>query len=388
MRRKLPLLFGATFLAFAVGACEGPEGPAGPAGPQGPQGEQGPQGPAGPEGPPGESAVNVCSDCHSNDATIVAIEQQLALSPHGFDQFEVRGPSYAGGSCAACHTHQGFIANATGEEADYSGGVAAMNCRTCHEIHTDFERDDYALTTTDPVTLMITGETVDVSGDGATPGSNLCASCHQGRTRGGWPSFEAPVDQLFNVTSSHYGVHSSPQVNVYTALLDPLFEFGVGTTGSFGPHDELSCNGCHMGTGTGLDVAPIPDGELGHTWEPAEEVCAECHDADFNYGGVQEEVAANLNMLAECLVAEGIMEIEDDLAHNIAWDHGAFDAPEYHPVTGEHPEPYVAAYLAFNALAEDGSFGVHQPRFAPALAEAALAFMVENSDLCPVADEE
>ena len=285
---------------------------------------------------------------------------------------------------------RGFIAAATGEEADFAGGVAAMNCRTCHQIHMDFEREDYALTTTAPVTLMITGETVDVSGDD-TPGSNLCAVCHQGRTRGGWPDWQAPVTQMFEITSAHYGVHSSPQVNVYASLLDPLFEFGVETSGSFGPHDALSCNGCHMGVGVeGLaPPAPTPDGELFHTWEAAEEVCAVCHLGGFNYQGVQEQVAGTLERLGECLAAEGVIEFPDPaVAHRIAWDHGAFDAPEYHPVVGEHPEPFVAAYLAFNALVEDGSFGVHQPQFAPALAGAALDFMASNSDLCPVTEED
>jgi hypothetical protein len=373
-----------------VTACEGPEGPVGPQGPQGPQGEQGPQGPEGPQGPPGEDAAAFCSDCHSSDATIVAIEQQMALSPHGFASFEVRPPSYAGGSCAACHTHQGFVASATDTEADYSGGVASMNCRTCHQIHTEFAADDYALTTTDPVMLMITGETVDVSGDD-TPGSNLCAECHQGRTRGGWPDWQAPVDQMFEITSSHYGVHSSPQVNVYTTKLDPLFEFGVDEDEVFGFHENLSCNGCHMGLGIeDFEMPPpTPDGELGHTWEAAMEVCLVCHDADdfngdFNYEDVQAEVQAMLSNLGACLEAEGLIEFEHDGA--ILADHGAYDAPEYHPVTGMHPEPFVAAYLAYNAFVEDGSWGIHHPDYVMDVTEEAYNFMMANSDMCPVTD--
>jgi hypothetical protein len=265
-----------------------------------------------------------------------------------------------------------------------------MNCRTCHQIHTEFEADDYALTTTDPVMLMITGETVDVSGDD-TPGSNLCAECHQGRTRGGWPDWQAPVDQMFEITSPHYGVHSSPQVNVYTTKLDPLFEFGVDEDGPFGFHEDVSCNGCHMGLGVeDFDMPPpTPGGELGHTWEAATEVCGACHDAVFNYDGVQEEVAGMLEELGMCLEAEGVIDLEDeDIAHRILADHGGFDAPEYHPVTGMHPEPYVAAYLVYNSLIEDGSFGVHQPDYVEDLAEAALTYMQDNSELCPVMPEQ
>jgi hypothetical protein len=315
----------------------------------------------------------------------VGIENQFSLSPHGFPQYEVRGPDYAGGACVACHSHNGFVAAATGAAADWSGGVVTMNCRTCHQIHMEYEAGDYALTTTAPVTLRISGETVDVGGDD-TPGSNLCANCHQGRSQGTWPNWEAPVTQMFEITSSHFGVHGSPQANVFTTRLDPLFEFGVTTSRLFSPHVDVSCLGCHMGIRVDGFTAPptTADGELSHTYEPATEVCATCHDADFNYGGVQDDVAQMLEELGACLVAEGVMEIAEHEGAILA-DHGAFDAPEYHPVTGTHPEPYVAAYLVYNAVIEDGSYGVHHPRYAPDLVEAALEYMESNSDLCPVA---
>jgi hypothetical protein len=189
---------------------------------------------------------------------------------------------------------------------------------------------------------------------------------------------------MFNITSTHYGVHYGTQTNIFTSKLDPLFEFGVTIASTFGPHDNVSCVGCHMGFGVDGFVLPPspPDGELSHTYEPAVEVCATCHEADFNYGDVQEDVAEALDGLGACLEAEGVIEIANEGA--LLADHGGFEGPEYHPVTGMHPEPYVAAYLVYNALVEDGSFGVHQPRYAPRLADAALEFMEDNSDLCPV----
>jgi predicted CxxxxCH...CXXCH cytochrome family protein len=376
MRRRRPLLLGAAFAALAVIGCdEGSIGPRGSAGPDGPQGPQGPEGPSG----------NVCADCHGDNAVIVAIQAQVGFSPHGIGQYELRGPDYAGGACVACHSHQGFVAAAMGTEPDWGAGPAPMTCRTCHRIHTD---EGWALTATDPITLRITGQTVDVSGADA-PGGNLCASCHQGRSQSAWPDWLAPPTQLFAITSSHYGVHHGTQANVYTSELDPLFEFGVSTAGSFGPHDAVGCSGCHMGLGVdGFTPAPsTPDGELGHTWEAATDVCATCHDADFNYKGIQDEVASALDRLGACLEAEGVIELPaGEAASAIAADHGGYDAPEYHPVVGDHPEPYVAAYLVFNALVEDGSFGVHQPEYARALADAALQYMIGTSPACPVAE--
>lgn len=374
MRKGLPLLLGAVFAVASLAACEGSEGPRGPRGEAGPTG---PEGPAGPQGPSG----NVCADCHSSSSAIIAIQSQVMLSPHGAS-FELRGPDYAGGACAACHTHQGFIAAVTGEAPDWGLGAASMNCRTCHRIHTG---DGFALTKTDPVVFRITGQSVDVSGDDSSAG-NLCVMCHQGRERGGWPSWLAPITQTFSITSSHFGVHYGTQGNIYTAVLDPAFEFGVTTEGAFGAHVDVGCEGCHMGIGVdGFIPAPsTPDGELGHTWEQAVEVCATCHDADFNFGGVQDLVVADVMALGACLEAEGVIDFPGGVAAaGIAADHGGFDAPEYHPIVGDHPEPFVAAYLAFNALVEDGSWGVHQPEYARELAAAALAYMQANSSLCP-----
>lgn len=373
MRRKLPLLLGATFLAFSVVACEGP------AGPQGDRGPAGEVGPTGPTGPAGTNALNTCSDCHSSDATIVAIEQQFDMSPHGFGNFEVRGPDYAGGACAACHTSQGFVAAQTGEAADWTGGAASMNCRTCHEIHTTFEGDDYALTATDPVEIRLTGNTVDFPG----VGGNLCTDCHQGRIAATWPSADAPMTQDFTITSSHFGPHYSPQANVYAGEIGQTFGTVSGENAFFGPHDEIGCTGCHMALGhTGF--TPTPSGPAGHSFQPTTVVCADCHDADFNYGGVQTEVSSTLVALGDCLEAEGIVEIHSTALGNILADHGGLDDIEYHPVPGTYPEPFVAAYVVWAALLEDGSYGVHQPRYAPSLAANTLAFMEANSTLCPV----
>jgi formate-dependent nitrite reductase cytochrome c552 subunit len=381
MKSKLPLLFGVTFLAFAVAACEGPAGPQGQPGQQGETGATGATGPAGPPGPAGESAANICSDCHSSDATIVAIEQQFELSPHGFPNFELR----TGGSCDDCHTSQGFTARFTGEDPDFSGGVASLNCRTCHQIHTDFEADDYALTTTDPVKLMVAsteGDSIVDFGDGVNTGSNLCASCHQARSEDAWASWEAPLSQMFEL-GEHYDTHHGPQGNVFSAELPAEFEFGDITTGVFGPHSEVACVGCHMGFGVeGLTPEATPDGELSHTYRPSEDVCGTCHDPDFDYGGIRTQMMTDLEDLGECLEAEGVIE-------NFDWATHSFDPVVDDEATaavneGEHPEPYVAVFLAWVTMLEDGSWGVHQPRYANEIIANALDFMETNSALCPV----
>jgi hypothetical protein len=377
MNGRFPrLVLALAFLSLAAVGCEGPAGPAGP------QGAQGSEGPPGPAGPPGQDALNTCMDCHNEDATLVAIEQQFSHSPHGFPQFEIR----ESGSCVSCHTHQGFIAAATGEDPDWAGGVASLNCRTCHMIHTDFDGGDFELTTTDPVTLRVSGLTVDMSGDD-TPGSNLCVLCHQARDRSPWPSYQASMSTMYSITSGHFGLHYGTQGNVFNSALADEFEFGVTTTGQFVPHIDVSCLGCHMGFGVdGVEPRPTPDGELHHTYRPSADVCEACHGGGFGYNGSQQEVAAILAELGNCLEAEGVITItavapDVQGPAPVAAVHGddIGEGIDYHPVIGDHPEPFVAAYLAFNALIEDGSIGVHQPRYATNLATAALAFMDANS---------
>ncbi len=396
MKRKLPLLFGATFLVFAVAACEGP------AGPQGPQGAQGDQGIQGPQGPAGEDALNTCSDCHSSDATIVAIEQQFALSPHGFGNFEVRGPDYAGGSCVACHTSQGFEAAVTGTDPDWSVGAASMNCRTCHEVHETFVGpDDFALTTTDPVTLRLTDATVDFSnGVEAAEGGNLCANCHQGRIRDPWPTQITDLTQTFDITSSHFGPHYGTQSNVFAAEIG--FAFGTATEGEFFPAhlptNDLSCTGCHMAR---EGFTPTPEGPGWHTLQPSPVTCNGCHtgpdvDDQFNYRGTPQAIYNDLIAAGTCLADIGIITIENvppPPSSMVASSMQTFDGTaslhggaviEYHPVEGTFAEPLVASFIVWAALAEDGSWGVHNPSYVRDQAAGVLDFLRTNYPVeCP-----
>lgn len=375
MEKRLPALLCAVLTAAAVTACEGPQGPAGLPGEDGPVG---PQGPAG----------AVCGDCHDASSELVAIQMQFDLSPHGFQQFELRGPDYAGGSCVACHTHEGFIAAATGETADFTAGVASMNCRTCHQIHSDPRGGSLAMTRTAPVTIMLTGETVDFStGEpNVLDGSNLCAACHQGRIREPWPTEVADLSQMFEITSSHFGPHYSTQANVYASQIGIGFGSNL-PTGIFGPHAEVGCAGCHMES---PGVVPTPGGEGGHNFRPTVAVCNECHltPDNFDFRGVASELRGTLEALGACLEAEGIVDIElvdgdGAVSHALAWVHGGQEI-DFHPVPGTYPEPFVAAYVVWAALVDDGSWGVHQPDYALQLAGNTLAFMEENSAQCPV----
>lgn len=326
-------------------AMMGCEGDAGPQGPEGPQGEQGPAGPA------GENALNTCSDCHTGDVGLLAIQTQFNDGAHAETVYWPRG-----GSCSACHNHNGFTATAVeGGEIPAEGfnDTVPVNCRTCHQVHNDYDGEDYALTTTAPVTLQ-NGSTYD-NGTG-----NLCVNCHQSRPINPLPEIGGdPV----TFTSFRYGPHYGAQGNI--AAYDAPFEFaGSVAYPTTGTHAAQSCNACHMIDATaeyGLDAYVTG----GHTWRlawddegedvEAIEACTQCHTSatSFDFLGGQSGVQAQLDQLAGLLdsTGEGILD-ENNFPYAVP---GTYDAD------------VAAAFLNWKFVYHDGSRGTHNPAYVSAL---------------------
>jgi hypothetical protein len=331
-------------LALALAACAGPAGPEGAAGPAGPAGPVGPAGPAGPSGPQGvagaaaEMTELTCIECHNDTTLIAGKETAWGESLHATGEAFARATS---AGCAGCHSGGGFSAMVAaghnpGEVEAGDPDPTRQDCRACHQIHTSYTSDDWALETSDPVALYaVEGVTYD-GGQG-----NLCANCHQ-------PRRDSPEAENGVITgiSEHWGPHHGPQ----SAML--LGVAGAGAEGQ--PHIhytavENTCVGCHMGeTGN-------------HTFEPDVAACQACHaDAEnFDINGVQTEIQAELDRLGEALVAAGV------LSENTV---------DGHPTVTEAPEGLATALYNWIYIAhEDKSLGVHNPVYTRALLEAAFA---------------
>jgi len=319
--------------AFALTACAGEQGPPGPAGPEGPQGEQGEQGPAG-------ESVSVadlsCTECHNDTSLITGKEAALSMHPH------VAGTawSYAGGrdGCTGCHSGASFPTTvAVGGNPDEATVVdmTPISCRACHDIHTTYTGEDWALTTTDAVALYAFEDQTFDGGKG-----NLCAACHQPRR----DMVADVVDGVVNWSSTHYGPHHGPQ----SAMLMGIG--GEGAEGKPAAHYSMvedTCVSCHVGEGAN------------HGFEPDVAACQGCHAdvEDFDINGTQTEVAGLLTELEDALVAKGMWDLEAD-----------------EPVVGEYPEAEAAALWNYVYIAhEDKSMGVHNPNYTRALLEASLA---------------
>ena len=209
-----------------------------------------------------------------------------------------------------------------------------IDCRTCHQIHKTYTKDDFALTTSAPVKL----EALDATYDGGM--GNLCANCHQQRT-----AFPAATDGKVKIDSTHWGGHHGPEA----ALILGVGGAG-GVTGQPAAHYKAvkdTCVTCHLG-GAGPDA--------NHSFVPQVSTCVQCHaDAkSLDVNGVQTEIKGKLDQVKAALQAKGLMD-----------KNGVV-------VVGEYPEAQAAALWNYLFVLEDKSNGVHNADFANALLDNAL----------------
>ncbi|MBT8308446.1 MAG: NapC/NirT family cytochrome c [Maribacter sp.] len=348
---------------------------------EGPPGRDGIDGIDGVDGIDGiDAATASCVSCHSSsfrEPIIAAYE--TSFHSKGLTEGAV---NYAGArsSCAQCHSDEGFVdyitkgfvnpagyygltepelvlvTNDNGTPDDpsddfeepeldsrglpiYSNNpvpfVTSVTCTTCHDTHQsfDFENDgnDLALRALDPVSLITDGTVIDY-GDG----SNTCINCHQPRRTG-------PTDDgagMFRVTSTHWGPHHGPQATLLEGIQGVLIAGmeaypGVGSaehrTGS-------TCVSCHMGETT--------DGTDGlHTMIPSATSCIACHS-----NGIPPDTFLDADMATLAGLLETIGIVEED-----------------HPVPGTYTIQEAEAAWNYLLILEDGSKGVHNPKYAKAL---------------------
>jgi hypothetical protein len=278
-----------------------------------------------------------CTQCHNDTTLISGKVTSWEASVHGSGT----AFAYAGGrsTCAGCHSGDGFSARiAAGntnpdEFTDVSANPTRMDCRACHQIHTSYTSNDWALKTEAPVPMYaFTNLTYD-GGKG-----NLCANCHQARR-----AIPAAVDGKITVDSTHWGGHHGPE-----ALLLLGAGAGGGVTGSPSAHYSMvkdTCAACHLGGDS-----------ANHSFQPQVATCVACHaDAkSLDVNGVQTEVKTKLEEVKAALQAKGLLDKDGTI------------------VVGDYPEAQAAALWNYLLVEEDKSNGVHNAKFANDMLDAAL----------------
>ncbi len=324
--------------AFVLAACT--PGPAGPAGPEGP---------AGPAGPSPAAADLTCTQCHNNttllDGKIYAWEESRH-GPAGVAWAEEAGNK----TCAGCHEGSSFIERiAAGQDFVAYAAVEGLvlpdatpqTCRTCHTIHTTYTQDDFALRTTAPVAMIMSGQTFD-KGMG-----NLCVNCHQARRyMANFAEKDAAgvvIAGSYKLTSSRFNPHLSNQSDMMLGV------GGGGTvTGTPSAHYTMTtdaCVTCHLGPANT------------HTFDATVSACVACH-ADATSTDINDAVTA--------------IQAKYDALKAALTDAGLVDAAGA-AVKGTYAEAQAFPLWVYGYITEDGSMGVHNPKYANDLLDAALA---------------
>ncbi len=349
--KRFTYLFSLTLTAFALAAvvfigCEGPAGVTGAAGADGTDGV---------DGVDGIDANATCTECHSQDTYILAKSLEADGSGH------MLGGHYRYGDrtdCSVCHTHEGFLdIMETGAMVASQAFADATppNCRTCHNVHKDYNKDtDFDIRFIDPITLWQNDVVVDLG-----PTNNICVSCHQPRIMEPEAPAVGGADVVF--TSSSWGPHHGPQSAIVwgTAAYETVGDASYSAGGSTAHASTAGCVGCHgiepgRGNTAGGHTLSMNYESRGNPREFTAS-CENCHgeDADFDYLNVQTDVTALWDSLSAILHNDSIL-----LNGRIYASSGA-------PLTLTADQAGAVMNLLY--IDEDGSTGVHNPRYVKAL---------------------
>jgi len=381
---------------------------------KGADGSQGPQGPPGidPGTFEGFATGIKCGTCHSSeqDTTyyVAGKVYQWELSSHGSGGAYMENRT----TCAGCHTTEGFLERYRGgwstQVTSQVNNPTPPGCFACHSPHA---RNNFSLRDTNAVTItsFITGVNDATFNYGV---GNLCVRCHQTRTSSAMspkpdPTKTAPTDTI-TITSSrwypHYGVQG--QMLVGTGG----FQFQGGSYTGNGPHtgaaliQQEGCPQCHMAdAGTsGVDLRG------GHTMKVRSDTAATavnlagcrdaaCHGSSwYNSGDMRDYFSQSSGLTAGVGVQRYIQRYLDTLYAMMTdtnvvgrWTVGNLKKPwltmgaegvQVNAGTSGgltplkiRPASRAGALYNYWFLEHDGSFGVHNSKYAVQLIQSSVA---------------
>lgn len=301
----------------------------------------------GDDGAPGADGTAVCGTCHDVSSDIVAKQTQFQSSVHATGSTFERNST----DCAVCHTSQGFIeriASGAQTTAATISNPAPVNCRTCHKIHTNYNTNDYDLTSSSPVTLWINNTVLDMGN------ANLCINCHQPRIPNPLPTVGG-ADVA--ITSAYWGLHHGPQGTMLGGTGG--FEIAGSVSYANSMHTSLITDGCikcHMPSAYGSQAG-------GHTFSMTyayhghdavyQEGCSDCHaDATAlttKIDDTADDIDALLASLRSKLLTEGVIDSTD------------------HAIPGTFTATEAGCAMNYLFVLEDRSKGAHNFSYAKAL---------------------
>jgi hypothetical protein len=319
------------------------------------------------------NAMN-CGKCHEGTHHPYYSEWQQSL--HG-QALENHGASVT--SCQGCHEGVGAATRLSGDLSTFygSGSVGRPDtsefalepivCQACHSSHSAANPGQMR-TVANVVLVEANGQQPTVSDGGV---GKLCMHCHHARHS---------AEEQLEFGDAHFGPHPSTQGDMLSG--NSGYE-GVASAGfvwgrAIHLYIENSCKTCHLQTQEyGSEQNPAV---TGHLFVPTVEACAYCHgtitdfeeipasgdfDGDGTVEGLQVEVEGLIELLTEALVADGLDTVGTDVAGALG------DTAK---------STYTQREAGYNLVfvEDDGSMGVHNPRYAVKLLQQSYEFLTGN----------
>lgn len=311
--------------------------------------KEGPQGLPGIDGIDGKDGAQTCGECHNMSEFLKAKIEQYENSGHSYGNTSNRSSE----SCARCHTSMGFRNFIEDSLMVVIENPTQINCRTCHPIHESYTIDDFALRTTDSVSLML-GDVVYDYGK-----SNLCANCHQARPIDPYPDLSSK--DSITITNSHYGPHHATQANMIKTAGPIKIPGSMPYLNS--AHTRMvdgGCVTCHMSPASGILAGGHQMGVKYTSSSGADAyqytgcIATDCHGTTTEINGLinpnRDEISALIEELKTSLTKHGILKTSGSLAT---------------PITMSQTQ--AAAFLNYEFVEGDHSTGAHNFRFIKAL---------------------
>jgi hypothetical protein len=278
--------------------------------------------------------------------------------------------------CNQCHSTTGFLA---AHDPDYAGrdtpgtGAEGVSCAACHDPHGP-GMGAHQVRVIESVELK-NEDVITAGGDG-----KVCMACHKSRQ-------DAESYVVENSASKYFGPHHGPQSDMLAGK--NAVEYGQELPSSRHLNVvEDSCAQCHMQESP-IDLPAYAKNRVGgHTFSLSyddgtnavvhlTETCTSCHGEieDFDFGG-------------EDYNSDGLVEGVQTEIHHLLDELGMLLPPIGSPTVnlyGQSSEFNTQSLKsgAYNYLfvEEDGSHGVHNPKYAAALLRSSIADLQGGIDI-------
>ncbi len=302
--------------------------------------------------------VKVCAQCHDSP-THHPIVREYSISKHGLNAVQAEDSGVNNASCAKCHNGTGFYLYASGKTISGTQGAQAIGCASCHDPHSEGNPHQLRKVTAD--TLMNGFEIPDAGTGG------LCMNCHKGRRN---------ADTYVKKWASHYSPHYGTQTDMYYG--QNAYQFGDQTITGVSTHTQLAdaCVTCHMSAASG-NVAYL----LGsHTWKMSGPdstgtvtdnvgICESCHGPMKTFDDIKAGDDYDGNGRVEGVQTE-VKGLLAKLAANLPKDATGAVSTDSSAIAGN--PAYLKAVYDYYFVANDGSYGIHNAKYAFAILTRAL----------------